>query len=51
MYGIIKLLSASSVRKEVERMNYLISFVVTITARIVGYFVCKWLDSHRMSDK
>ncbi len=34
-----------------ERMNYLISFVVTIMARIVGYFVCKWLDSHRTSDK
>ena len=48
-YDIITL-SASSVRKEVWFLDYIISFVVAFVARIAGYFVCKWLDSHK-SDK
>ena len=43
--------SASSVRKEVENLDYILSFVLSVTARIVGYFVCKWLDRHNKSDK
>lgn len=31
-------------------MQYIISFVVAVVARIAGYYVCKWLDSHK-SDK
>ena len=50
MYGIIKLLSASSVGKEVERMEYIISFVLSVMASVVGYYICKWLDRHK-SDK
>lgn len=28
-------------------MEYIISFVVAVMARIVGYCICKWLDSHK----
>jgi len=41
--GIIRLLSASSVRKEVERMEYIISFVLSVMASVVGCYICKWL--------
>ena len=37
-------LSASSVRKEVEHMGYIVSFVVSVMASIVGYYICKWID-------
>ena len=37
-------LSASSVRKEVESVNVLISFVVSVAASVVGYYICKWID-------
>jgi len=50
MYGIIKLLSASSVRKEVELMVFIITFVSSVLASVVGYYICKWLDRHK-SDK
>ena len=31
-------------------MSYFLSFIVAIAARIVGYYVCKWLNSHGKSD-
>ena len=36
--------SASSVRREVELMVYIISFVSSVMASVVGYYICKWLD-------
>lgn len=36
--------SASSVREEVELMVYIISFVSSVMASVVGYYICKWLD-------
>ena len=33
-----------------EYMRYIVSFVVAVVAKIVGYCFCKWLDSHK-SDK
>lgn len=45
VYGIL-ILSASSVRKEVYIMHYIISFVMAVAARLVGDFVSKWLNSH-----
>lgn len=34
-------------RKEVCGLEILTSFLVSLAAGIVGYFVCKWLDRHR----
>ncbi len=25
-------------------MEYLLSFLVTVTANVIGYYICKWLD-------
>ena len=36
--------SASSVRKEVELVEYIISFVLSVLASVVGYYICKWFD-------
>lgn len=44
-------MSASSVRKEVEGMEYILSFVTSILARIAGYYVCKWLNNRQKPDK
>ena len=38
------LLSASSVRKEVELMAYIVSFVISVAASVAAYYICKWLD-------
>lgn len=48
-YIIIR--SASSVRKEVYIMQYIMSFVMAVMARVVGDYVSKWLDGHKKSDK
>lgn len=48
---IINVLSALSARKEVEFMTYIISFVLSVAASVVGYYICKWLDRHEKSDK
>ena len=37
-------MSASSVRKEVELMEYIITFVISVAASVAGYYVCKWVD-------
>ena len=46
----IRPLSASSARKEEELLEYIISFVLSVMASVVGDYVCKWLDRHK-SDK
>lgn len=40
--GII-LGSALSARKEVEALAYIISFVISVAASVIGYYICKWL--------
>lgn len=37
-------MSASSVRKEVELMAIVTSFVISVAASVVGYYICEWLD-------
>ncbi len=37
-------MSASSVRKEVELVAYVASFVISVVASVVGYYICKWID-------
>ena len=48
---VIIYMSASSVRKGVLHVDYILSFVVAIVARIAGYYICKWLDSRKNADK
>ena len=42
-YAIISL-SASSERKEVNIMEYLIAIVISVIADVIPHFVCKWID-------
>lgn len=44
-------LSALSARKEVERMEYIISFVLSVMASVAGNCISKWLDRYDKSDK
>ena len=37
-------MSASSVRKEVELMEYIVNFVISVAADVIGYYICKWVD-------
>ena len=37
-------LSIPSSGKEVSSLIYLINFIVSVAAQVVGYFLCKWLD-------
>ncbi len=32
-------------------MTYIISFVLSVAASVVGYYICKWLDRHEKSGK
>jgi hypothetical protein len=34
-------------QREVTYMNELHEFLLAVAASIVGYYVCKWLDSRR----
>jgi hypothetical protein len=47
---IIIVLSALSARKEVKYMKYIMSFVVSVMARLVGDRLSKWLDRHEKHD-
>lgn len=31
-------------REEVDSLEYIISLMVSVTADVIAYFVCKWLD-------
>nr|DAJ71887.1 MAG TPA: Protein of unknown function (DUF1494) [Inoviridae sp.] len=37
------LLTLSS-RKEVSVLELLVSFIISVIASVVGYYICKWLD-------
>lgn len=49
-YDILIILSASSAGKEVETVEYITTFVLSVMAGIVDHYLCKWLDRHK-SDK
>lgn len=38
-------LSASSDRKEVEPMAYILALLCTVMANVIAYYICKWIDS------
>ncbi len=50
-YDIIIILSASSDGKEVEALEYIFTFLVSVMAGITSNYLCKWLDRHISSDK
>lgn len=37
--------------EEVSRLEFVISFVVSVAASIVAYYICKWLDKQRRKTK
>jgi hypothetical protein len=38
-------------RKEVFALSSFISFLIAVTANVVAYFICKWLDGGGKGDK
>lgn len=36
--------SASSVRKEVELMEYIVSLIISVMAGVICHYISKWLD-------
>lgn len=48
--GIIITLSASSARREVETVSYLVSFLISVMANVVSNCISKWLDSRNKHD-
>ena len=49
-HGIILSLSASSARREVETMNYIAAFVISVAANVVSNCISKWLDRFNKHD-
>lgn len=43
--GLAALLQSGN-GKGVHAMEYLVGFLVSVGASVVGYYVCKWLDRH-----
>lgn len=43
-YDIIKKLSTLSSRKEVDLLEYISSFILSIAAGVICYYIGKWLD-------
>jgi hypothetical protein len=43
-YGTIYLLLTLSSGKEVTYVFYLFSFLISVAAGVVSYYICKWLD-------
>ena len=41
---ITKLLLTLSSRKEVRPVQYITTFLISVMAGIVCYYICKWLD-------
>lgn len=33
-------------QREVNMVEYLIAFFVSVAASVAGYYICKWLDRH-----
>lgn len=51
-YGIMYLLADSSGnRGEVNEMELVISFVISVIAGVVTHYICKWLDGDESNDK
>lgn len=50
LFDIIDLLSALPQWEEVNSVEYIFSFVVSVVARLIGHLLCKWVDRH-LSDK
>lgn len=51
-HGIIFLLAESSGnREEVIDMEWLDSFIISVIAGVVTYYICKWLDEDGPGDK
>ena len=42
--AIMSLLLTLSSRKEVRILELLVSFIISVIASVVGYYICKWLD-------
>jgi len=34
----------SDSRKEVYNLDIIITFLISVAASVVGYYICKWLD-------
>ena len=34
----------SDIRKEVNALNFFITFLLSVMASVAGYYICKWLD-------
>lgn len=51
-YGIMNLLAEpSGNREEVNEMELIFSFVVSVIAGVVSHYICKWLDRGESDDK
>lgn len=51
-HGIIYLLAdPSGNRREVNGMDWFISLIVSVTANVISYYICKWLDGNGDNDK
>lgn len=51
-HGIMYLLAEpSGNREEVIDMEWLESFIISVIAGVVSYYICKWLDRDGPGDK
>ncbi len=37
-------LSASSVRKEVGNVEYIVALLISVVAGVISHYICKWFD-------
>ena len=45
VYGILKVLPPPNRQREgVHPMKEIISFLISVAASVVAYYICKWLD-------
>ena len=45
VYGILKVLPPPNRQREgVRPMKEIISFLISVAASVVAYYICKWLD-------
>ena len=43
-YNTVAALLQSGNREEVDTLEFVIGFLVSVAAGIISYYVCKWLD-------
>lgn len=49
---IIDLLTdPSGNRREVKGMDWFISLIISVTANVISYYICKWPDGNGDNDK